>query len=64
MDPWLETVGVTLLALAGVLLGWCFSRLRRPWWLLGYFIPFALVLAYAAAMPPIRMQSICSARSA
>jgi hypothetical protein len=49
-NPWLESVAVTLLAVAGVLLGWWFSRLPKPYWLLGYFIPLTLVFIYGAAM--------------
>src|ERR1043166_9142035 len=49
-NPWLESAAVTLLAVAGVLLGRWFSRLRQPYWPLGYFIPLALALLYGAAM--------------
>ena len=41
---WLETAGVVLLALLGALTGWRLSRLRHPWWLLGYILPLALLL--------------------
>ncbi len=44
MNPWLETIGVTLLALAGAGLGWWISSWRRPYWLLGYFLPLAIIL--------------------
>jgi hypothetical protein len=36
-------------ALAGVALGRCFSRMRNPYWTIGYFIPLILVFAYALA---------------
>ena len=49
-NPWLESAAVTLLAVAGVLLGRWFSRLPQPYWTLGYFIPLALVFIYGAAM--------------
>jgi Peptidase C39 family len=49
MSPWLESGGVALLAAGGMLLGAWFSRLRKPYWLLGYFIPFSMILAYALA---------------
>jgi len=49
-NPWVESGAVTLLAVAGVLLGRWFSRLPKPYWALGYFIPLALVLVYGAAM--------------
>jgi predicted double-glycine peptidase len=49
MNPWVESLAVLLLAVGGVLLGAWFSRLTRPWWLLGYFIPLSLVILYAIA---------------
>jgi hypothetical protein len=44
MSPWQETVGVILLAVLGAGLGKFFSRLPKPWWLLGYFIPLVIIL--------------------
>lgn len=44
MNPWLETVAVILLTLLGAGLGRICSRLPKPWWLLGYFIPFVIVV--------------------
>jgi hypothetical protein len=44
LDPWLETAGVVLVAFLGIFLGRAFSRLRKSYWLLGYFLPFSLVL--------------------
>lgn len=49
MQPWLETIGVMMLGAAGVLLGRWFSRLTKPYWLLGYFIPLALILLIGLA---------------
>ncbi len=43
MNPWLETIGVILVALMGVLLGTLFSRFRKSYWTLGYFVPFILI---------------------
>ena len=43
MNPWLETIGVILVALMGVLLGTLFSRFRKYYWTLGYFVPFMLI---------------------
>ena len=43
MNPWLETIGVILVALSGVLLGRLFSRFRKPYWTLGYFLPATLI---------------------
>lgn len=47
MNPWLETAAVTLLALAGVLLGGWFSRLPRPYWAIGYVLPLGFVVGYS-----------------
>ena len=44
LNPWFETAGVICIALLGVVLGWFFSRLKKSWWLLGYFLPFSLIL--------------------
>lgn len=49
LTPWIESVAVTLLAAAGVLLGRWFSRLPKPWWTFGYFIPLALIVIYGLA---------------
>ena len=43
MNPWLETVGVVLVAFLGIVLGRVFSGFRRPYWTLGYFLPLALI---------------------
>src|SRR5689334_3725324 len=44
MSPWLETIGVVLLAVLGAGLGIFCSRLPKPWWLLGYFIPLLIIV--------------------
>ncbi|MBA7645826.1 hypothetical protein ES703_53585 [subsurface metagenome] len=49
MNPWLETAGVTLVVLGGILLGRMFSSLRRPYWAFGYFIPLVFVAILVAA---------------
>jgi len=43
MNPWVETAGVVLVAVLGVFLGRFFSGLRKPYWLLGYFLSLALI---------------------
>ena len=43
VNPWLETIGVVLIALMGIAIGRVFSSFRRPCWTLGYFIPLALI---------------------
>ncbi|MHC4575397.1 MAG: cysteine peptidase family C39 domain-containing protein [Planctomycetota bacterium] len=42
MNPWLETIGVVLVAVLGILLGRMFSRFRKSHWALGYIIPTLL----------------------
>lgn len=43
MNPWLETAGVVFVAIAGVCLGRIFSRLHKPYWILGYYFPFLII---------------------
>ncbi len=43
MNPWLETVGVALIAGLGVVLGGVSGRLRRPYWALGYVVSLSLI---------------------
>lgn len=50
MNLWLEAMGATSFAAAGVLLGYIFSRLPKAIWILGYFIPLALILIYGLAI--------------
>jgi hypothetical protein len=50
MNLWLEAMAAALFAFAGVFLGYLFSRLSKPYWVFGYFIPLALVLVYAGAI--------------
>ena len=47
MAPWLETAGVVFIALVGVVAGRFFSRFRKPFWVLGYFIPAGLIAILA-----------------
>jgi predicted double-glycine peptidase len=49
LTPWLESAAVTLLAVAGVLLGYWFSRLPKPYWTFGYFVPLSLIVVYGLA---------------
>jgi hypothetical protein len=61
MNPWLETLGVVLIALSGVGLGRVFSRFRKPYWILGYLVPCLFIVALvisrlassAAFVPPL-----------
>ena len=43
MNPWLETFGVILVIVLSILLGRIFSGFRKPYWMLGYFFPLALI---------------------
>jgi len=43
MNPWIETAGVILVAVLGIVAGSVFSRLRRPYWVLGYLLPLMLI---------------------
>jgi len=47
MNPLIETVVVVALAALGFLAGHMFSRLRKPYWLIGYVPPLALILTVA-----------------
>lgn len=47
MRPWLESFGVLLLAAGGACIGAWFSRLRKPWWAIGYLIPLSMIVLYA-----------------
>lgn len=48
--PWLESLVVALIAFLAFLLGRWFSRLPKPYWLLGYFLPLGLILLYCLAI--------------
>jgi len=43
MNPWLETIAVSIVALLGISLGRLFSRLRGPCWAFGYLLPLLLI---------------------
>ena len=43
MNPWLETIAVSIVALLGVSLGRVFSRFRSPCWAFGYLLPLLLI---------------------
>jgi len=49
MTRWFESFAVASVGLLAFLLGRWFSRLPSPYWLIGYFIPLALVLLYCLA---------------
>jgi hypothetical protein len=44
VSPWLETIGIIVVALLGVLFGKVFSRPRKDYWIAGYFLSFLLIL--------------------
>jgi len=47
MNLWFDGSFAVAIAATGILLGQWFSRLRTPYWTIGYFIPLALVLIFA-----------------
>ena len=47
MNPWLETTGVILIAVFGVIAGRAFSRFRKSYWMLGYILPGVLIAMLA-----------------
>ena len=49
MNLWFAALVALLCALAGVALGRWFSRRPSPYWTFGYFVPLAMVFAYALA---------------
>jgi len=49
VNPWLETICVGLIALLGVVAGILFSRLRKSYWMLGYFVPVAVICILVVA---------------
>ena len=49
MNPWLETAGVVIIAIFGVLAGKKLSYFRRPYWIIGYFLSFMLIAILAAS---------------
>ena len=49
MNSYCGAVNVFVIAVAGVFLGWAFSKLQKHWWLLGYFLPASLIVILAAA---------------
>jgi len=49
MNPWIELIGVIFLALVGAGVGVFFSRLRAPYWFIGYILPLVLVGMIGAA---------------
>jgi predicted double-glycine peptidase len=49
MYDWFATAGVLLLVAAAVCVGRWFSRLRKPYWLIGYVLPLLLIVAVETA---------------
>ncbi|MHC4476224.1 MAG: cysteine peptidase family C39 domain-containing protein [Planctomycetota bacterium] len=49
VDPWLETLGVVLVAVTGAVLGRAFSRFRSPFWALGFFLSCLLFASLVLA---------------
>jgi predicted double-glycine peptidase len=49
MNPWLEIIAVTLVALSGIALGKISSGFKKSYWVLGYFIPLGLIAILVTA---------------
>ncbi len=49
LQAYLETFGVICLAVLGAVAGWRCSKLRRPWWLAGYFGPLLVICVIGLA---------------
>jgi len=47
MNPWVETLGITLVAFLGIVLGKLFSRFHKFYWTIGYFLSFLLIVFLA-----------------
>ena len=43
MNAWIETIGIIIVALAGMFVGGFFSKLRQWYWILGYIIGFGII---------------------
>lgn len=49
MNAWLELVLATLAVAAGGVVGWWCSRLRPPWWAVGYAVPLGFIMSATVA---------------
>ncbi len=49
MNPWLETIGVILVALLGSAIGTVLSSSRKHYWVTAYFLSLGIITAMAAA---------------
>src|SRR5215471_11391733 len=66
LTPWFESLVVAGIALVAFLLGCWFSRLPKPYWVIGYLLPLGIVLLYClagfvptvATVPPISWMTI------
>jgi hypothetical protein len=50
VNPWFETIGVMLLGVAGAAAGRWFSRRRKPYWAIGYFLPLLFIFLIGLAL--------------
>jgi len=48
MNPWLETVAVSIVAVLGIILGRVLSSFRKPCWVWGYFLSLLLIAILVA----------------
>ncbi len=49
-EAWIESLAVAGIALLAFLLGRWFSRLPKPYWVIGYLLPLGVILLYGVAM--------------
>lgn len=50
LTPWLESLAAVSIAVLAFLLGRLSSKLPKPYWILGYLVPFAILLLYCVAV--------------
>jgi predicted double-glycine peptidase len=70
LTPWFESLVVVSIGLSAFLLGRWFSKLPKPYWLIGYAIPLGLIVLYCIAIfvpeltyvPPISCMMIGRSR--
>lgn len=57
-QAWIETLGIVCLAVMGAAAGWRCSKLRRPWWVVGYFAPLLFIVTVGLARRVLELEPI------